>query len=88
MSNTDIQLEYNTVHKYTNIQQDATMVSCFITRSLYVFLALSASIIILTTVMGPSARFWTTLKVDVTIKLTIQRNICYASDCQLQLIYS
>jgi hypothetical protein len=28
-------------------------------------------------------RFWTTLKVDVTTKFTIQRNICYTSDCQL-----
>jgi hypothetical protein len=30
---------------YTNIQQDATMVSCFITRPLYMFRALSVPII-------------------------------------------
>jgi hypothetical protein len=30
---------------YTNIQQDAKMVSCFITRSLYMFRALSVPII-------------------------------------------
>jgi hypothetical protein len=35
----------NVLHMYTNIQQDATMVYCFITRSLYMFRALSASII-------------------------------------------
>jgi hypothetical protein len=32
-------------HMYTGIQQDATMVSCFITRSLYMFRALSVPII-------------------------------------------
>jgi hypothetical protein len=40
-----------------------------------------------TTVMWTTARFWTTLKVDVTTKFTIQRNICYTGDCQLQLFY-
>jgi hypothetical protein len=33
------------VHMYTNIQQDAEKVSCFIARSLYMFRALSAPII-------------------------------------------
>jgi hypothetical protein len=33
------------LHMHTNIQQDATMVSCFITRSLCMFRALSAPII-------------------------------------------
>jgi hypothetical protein len=32
--------------------------------------------------------FWTTLKVDVTTKFKIQRNISYISDSQLQLLYS
>jgi hypothetical protein len=41
-----------------------------------------------TTAMWPTARFWTTLKADVTTKFTIQRNVCYTSDCQLQLLYS
>jgi hypothetical protein len=39
-------------------------------------------------VIWPTARFWTSLKVDVTTKFTIQRNICYTSDCQLQLLHS
>jgi hypothetical protein len=41
-----------------------------------------------TTVLWPTARFWTTLKLDVTTKFTIQRNECYTSDRQLQLLYS
>jgi hypothetical protein len=42
----------------------------------------------ITTIMWPTARFWTILKVDVTTKFTIQRIICYTGDSQLQLLYS
>jgi hypothetical protein len=35
-----------------------------------------------------TARFWTTLRVDVTTKFTIQSTVGYTSDCQLQLLYS